>query len=93
MIIINSEGAEMASTGRSGRSHVVSQEAAMAGILAILVEEREKRTKGEDDAAKTEVLLAHAGLSNDDIAAVMGKSSDAVRKVIERKNAPTRKGT
>lgn len=77
----------MASTKPSRKRHVVSSEVAMAGVLALLVEEREERIKGDRSATKTEVVLANAGLSYDDIAAVTGKKPDAVRMAVTRKKA------
>jgi hypothetical protein len=68
--------------GQEGR--VVSSEAALAGILALLVEEREERTKGDKNAEKIEVMLSNAGLSNENIAAVTGKQPDAVRMTLAR---------
>jgi DNA-directed RNA polymerase specialized sigma24 family protein len=56
----------------------------MAGILAMLVDEREERLRENKGARKTELLLADAGLSIEDIAAVMGKKYDAVRMTISR---------
>jgi DNA-directed RNA polymerase specialized sigma24 family protein len=59
----------------------------MAGVLAILVAEREERLNGADEKnkpPKTEVLLANAGLSANEIAQVMGKNIDGVRKAIQR---------
>jgi len=56
----------------------------MAGILALLIDEREDRTRISKDAAKTEVLLAQAGLSIEDIAAATGKKYDTVRMAITR---------
>ena len=53
----------------------------------MLVDARERRIAGDESARKTELLLAHAGLSHDDIAAVTGKTSDAVRKTVERNRA------
>ncbi|MGH2654119.1 MAG: hypothetical protein ACRDHV_07195 [Actinomycetota bacterium] len=41
---------------------------------------------------KTEVLLANAGLSYDDIATTMGKQPAAVRMAITRKKKVVRKG-
>jgi DNA-directed RNA polymerase specialized sigma24 family protein len=58
--------------------------AAMSGVLALLVEEREARIKDDPDATKTEVLLDRAGLQIDEIAAVMGKKYDAVRVSLQR---------
>ena len=54
------------------------------GILALLVDAREARTKEDKDAKKTEILLSNAGLSVDDIVALTGKKADAVRKTIQR---------
>ncbi|MGH2974760.1 MAG: hypothetical protein ACRDLL_07830 [Solirubrobacterales bacterium] len=64
--------------------HQIPSEATMAGVLALLVDEREARTKDDKEATKTEVLLAGAGLAVDDIATVMGKNAGAVRKTIQR---------
>jgi DNA-directed RNA polymerase specialized sigma24 family protein len=74
----------MAGSGNAARQPGISAEAAMTGILALLIEEREERKKGDRDAEKIEVILAKAGLSNDDIAAVTGKQSGAVRMAISR---------
>lgn len=60
---------------------------AMAGVLAVLVAEREERLSGTDEKnkpAKTEVLLASAGLAPNEIAQLMGKNLAAVQKAIER---------
>lgn len=56
----------------------------MSGVLALLVDEREQRVGSDRDAAKTEVLLANAGLSVDDIEALTGKNAGAIRKAIQR---------
>lgn len=77
----------MASTGRELNRHEIEASKALAGILALLIEEREQRVGGDKDATKIEVLLARVGLSNEDIAAVTGKNPDAVRKAIERAKA------
>ena len=73
----------MAANEHTQSRHELTVEKAMAGVLALMVDEREQRVEGKD-ALKIEVLLARAGLSNEDIAAVTGKNPDAVRKVIER---------
>ena len=77
----------MASNGRGLDGHEIDVSKAMAGILALLIEEREERLIDDKEAAKIEVLLANVGLSNDDIAVVTGKKRDAVRKTIERARA------
>jgi DNA-directed RNA polymerase specialized sigma24 family protein len=74
----------MDSTGQGLSRHGIEASKAMAGVLALLIEEREERLAGDREAPKIEVLLARIGFSNEDIAAVTGKKPDAVRKVIER---------
>ena len=56
----------------------------MAGILALLVDARERALADEKGGTKTEVLLANAGMSIGDICAVSNKKYDAVRKAISR---------
>jgi DNA-directed RNA polymerase specialized sigma24 family protein len=74
----------MATDRRSKERHQITPSAAQAGILALLVDARESRTKDDKDATKTEVLLSNAGLSIEDIAAVMGKKYDAIRVSLNR---------
>jgi DNA-directed RNA polymerase specialized sigma24 family protein len=74
----------MPSTRTSREKHQPTTSAALAGILALLVDDREARIKDDKDATKTEVLLDGAGLSLDDIAAVTGKKYDAVRVSLQR---------
>jgi hypothetical protein len=76
----------VATTGKRGEP--MRLEAALSGILAMLVAEREERPR-DMKAGKTEVILASSGLSNDEIAMVTGKSADAIRKTIERSRKPT----
>jgi DNA-directed RNA polymerase specialized sigma24 family protein len=59
----------------------------MAGVLALLVAEREDRLNEADQKykpAKTEVILSTAGLSAGEIALLVGKTPGAVQKAIER---------
>lgn len=77
----------MAADRRSKERHQLTTGAAAAGILALLVDAREMRIKDEKLATKTEVLLDNAGLSLDDIAAVMGKTYDAIRVSLQRSRA------
>lgn len=74
----------MAVDRRSKERHQLTTGAAAAGVLALLVDARETRIKDDKLATKTEVLLDNAGLSLDDIAAVMGKKYDAIRVSIQR---------
>lgn len=62
----------------------IASGASLAGILALLVDARETRVKDDKDAVKTEVLLSDAGLTIEDIAALMGKRYDAVRVSLTR---------
>jgi DNA-directed RNA polymerase specialized sigma24 family protein len=59
----------------------------LAGMLAILVAEREERLNGtheKNKPAKTELILSNAGLSPGEIAQVTGKNVAAVQKAIQR---------
>ena len=70
---------------RTGRDrHQPSLDASVAGVLALLVDARERWTENDKTATKTEVLLDQAGLSLDDIAAVTGKNYNAVRMTLAR---------
>lgn len=74
---------------RKGSPAPVDQEKALAGILALLVAEREERLNGVDEARKaikTELLLAGAGLGAPEIARLVEKNVEAVRKAIQRGN-------
>ncbi len=82
----------MAARAKAQEEARIRLEAAMAGILALLIDEREERTRSQKDAAKTEVLLAQAGVSIDEIAAVTGKKYDAVRMAISRGKRATANG-
>lgn len=65
----------------------MSLDSAMRGVLALLVDKRERELKvgaGETTTTKTEVLLKRAGLSIEEIAAVTGKKYDAVRMALSR---------
>jgi hypothetical protein len=73
---------------RTGKErHQIPAESALAGILTLLVEEREERVNDDGSARKIEPLLAGAGLSIEDIVVVTGKKPDAVRKSIQRDRA------
>jgi hypothetical protein len=74
----------MATTQKAENRSAIRLESALGGILALLIDEREERTIDRKDVAKTEILLAGAGLSIDEIAAVTGRSYDAVRMAISR---------
>lgn len=77
----------MATNSRSRTKTPLGADAALAGILALLIDEREERVRDDKGVTRTEVLLANAGLSADDIQAVTGKTPDAVKKAIQRGKA------
>jgi hypothetical protein len=59
----------------------VDRAAALNGILALLVAEREQH--GNRGGRRTELILAGAGLGDDRIAALTGRDARQVRAVIE----------
>lgn len=75
---------ELTPSNADTKNSGVSAEAALAGILALLADEREARIEGNKEATKTEILLAGAGLAASEIAALMRKKPDAVRKTLQR---------
>jgi hypothetical protein len=77
-------GIEMTADRKSQDRPQITPGAAVAGILALLIDARESRVKDDKEAAKTEVLLAQAGLSIDEIASLMGKKYDAIRVSLNR---------
>jgi DNA-directed RNA polymerase specialized sigma24 family protein len=77
----------MESAGHEQNGTGIAPEKSLAGILALLIEEREQRATGDKKATKIEILLSRAGLSNSDIGAVTGKNAGAVRMVIQRAKA------
>jgi DNA-directed RNA polymerase specialized sigma24 family protein len=74
-------------TPKKQTTAVPEQGKVMAGMLAILVAEREERLNGTDEKNKptrTEVLLSNAGLTANEVAQIMGKSVAGVQKAIQR---------
>ena len=57
-------------------------DALLLAVIALLVDDRNHRLTDAD--VKTELLLDSCGLTNQQIAQVMNKQPDAVRKVISR---------
>lgn len=74
----------MASDRKAQERIQITSGTAMTGVLALLVDARETRVKEDKEATKTEVLLWNAGLSIEEIAAVMGKKYDAIRVSLQR---------
>jgi DNA-directed RNA polymerase specialized sigma24 family protein len=62
----------------------LDSEKALGGVLALLAAEREERLDDNREPRKTEVVLAGAGLTNSEIAALIGKSPNAVGMAVSR---------
>jgi hypothetical protein len=65
-------------------------EALLLAIVTLLVDQRER--DGDSNSVKTEVLLAGAGLSYQQIAPMVNKKPDAVRMLIARSQPSLSKG-
>ena len=68
----------------SAAPQAIPLEKSMAGVLALLVAQREELLASGADVKKTELVLASASLQPSEIAPFLGKNADAVRKMIER---------
>jgi DNA-directed RNA polymerase specialized sigma24 family protein len=67
------------------KNQPLDQDKALAGVLALLVAQREEQLGAEGaEERKTEVILASAGLQANEIAPLVGKNYDAVKKTIQR---------
>jgi DNA-directed RNA polymerase specialized sigma24 family protein len=62
---------------------------ALLALLALLSADRDSQSP--DSKLPTEIILSRAGLGNAEIAVVVGKSSDAVRKMVERAKSDSKK--
>lgn len=69
---------------KKGEPPQLDQAKALAGVLGLLVAEREQRLNEKTDPRKTEFILADAGLSIGDIARLMGKTYGAVKQALRR---------
>ena len=73
----------MTSSDSSGPLGRATAEQLLAAQLAILIADREERVK-KSEPQKTELVLHAAGFEVPDIARILGKKVDTVRKVIQR---------
>lgn len=71
----------------------LDQAKATAGVLALLADERERRTDDQHEPRRTELVLSDAGLTAPEIAALLGKNRDAVAKAITRGRTPKKKAS
>lgn len=62
----------------------ISTDALLLAMLTLMIDERERAAAGNPGQVKTELLLAGADLSYQQIAAMMNKSPDAVRMMLAR---------
>ena len=62
----------------------LSTDALLLAMVTLMIDQRERSTSGDAARVKTEILLANAGLTYQQIGPIMNKSPNAVRKVIER---------
>lgn len=56
----------------------------LTGVVALLAADRDERIRVLDEPRKPELILADAGWSIADIAAVLGKSRDTVKSTVRR---------
>ncbi len=71
-------------------SELTPTDPALLGLIALVAADRD--AQGSESKVPTEIILSRAGLGNAEISAVVGKSPDAVRKMIERaKSGPKEK--
>ena len=69
----------------------VELEAALRGILALLVADREERRNGE--SRRTERILARAGLSDEQVAALTGSEAAQVHAIVTAPVRPSWSGS
>jgi DNA-directed RNA polymerase specialized sigma24 family protein len=79
------------------KNQPLDQEKAISAVLALLVAQREERLSGDGaEPRRTEALLASVGMTASEIAPLVGKTTDAVAKAIQRGRKPkttSRKGS
>lgn len=62
----------------------IDLEVALVGLLALAIADREELTRDRPEARKSEVILSNAGMDAPQIARLVGKNVEAVRKTIQR---------
>ncbi len=70
---------------------ILDTNSVLLAILTLMVDERERAAKLDPSMNKTEVLLDSVGLSHSQIAKILSKNTAAVRMMVARSKAKTRK--
>ena len=81
-----------ATTKKQKKPLELAHDKAAAGLLALQLEDRETRIDQKHEPRKSEVVLSGAGLSNSEIAALLGKQPSAVGMTISRAAKPKKRG-
>jgi DNA-directed RNA polymerase specialized sigma24 family protein len=71
-------------SGRSVESITLDETKLLAGVLAMMIAEREERLEEGAEVLKTEVILENAGFSAGEISRLTGKNYEAVKKTLQR---------
>ena len=80
--------------GKKQDQQPLDQGKALTALLALVVADREDRLAASPDgkeARKTELILSTAGLQANEIAPLVGKNLEAVRKAIQRGRGPAKR--
>ena len=70
---------------------ILDTNSVLLAIITLMVDERERAAKLDPSMNKTEVLLDSVGLSHSQIAKILSKNTAAVRMMVARSKAKTRK--
>ena len=65
---------------------VISADRALSALIALLAADRDDRVDGRDPE-RSEFVLAAAGLTHGEIAALTGKKAEAVRSTLRRRTS------
>lgn len=74
----------MAKDDETSADSSLTTDTLLLGMLTLMIDDRERAVRSDPGQPKTEILLASAGLTYQQIAAMMNKSPDAVRMMLAR---------
>jgi DNA-directed RNA polymerase specialized sigma24 family protein len=83
--------AKNSTSTKVAESNGLEAESVLLAILALMVDERERAAKLDQNMDKTELILDSIGLSHQQIAKVLNKNTAAVRMMITRAKTKSRK--